>query len=117
VGETLRRAGEAAGVRVYKHPTKSDSYFGRSDNQALADLGVPAHTVGVAFDFPDYHAAGDHWEKIDYANMERVVRAVGLGLLLLADDPEAPRWDAANPRAARYAEAWKKLHGQTEARP
>lgn len=112
VGRTLARAGAATGVSVSKHPTKSDAFFGRSDNQALADLGVPAHTLSVAFEFPDYHAAGDHWEKIDYANMERVVRAVGLGLLLLADSPQAPRWDAANPRAAKYAEAWKKLHGQ-----
>jgi hypothetical protein len=112
VGATLARAGEEAGVSVTKHPTKSDAYFSRSDNQALADLGVPAHTLGVAFEFPDYHAPGDHWEKIDYANMERVARAVGLGLLMLADAAEAPRWDATNPRAARYAEAWKKLHGQ-----
>ncbi|HEV3470535.1 MAG TPA: M28 family peptidase [Pyrinomonadaceae bacterium] len=112
VGEALRRAAEAAGVRLYKHPTKSDAYFSRSDNQALADLGVPAHTVGVAFDFPDYHGVGDHWEKVDYANMERVVRAVALGLLSLADDPKAPRWDESNPRAAGYAEAWKRLHGQ-----
>jgi len=112
VGATLARAGEAVGVRVVKHPTKSDAFFSRSDNQALADLGVPAHTLGVAFEFPDYHAPGDHWEKIDYANMERIVRAAGLGLLMLADDPQAPRWDAANPRAAKYAEAWKRLQGQ-----
>ncbi|HWS55828.1 MAG TPA: M28 family peptidase [Pyrinomonadaceae bacterium] len=112
VGETLRRAGAAAGVRLFKHPTKSDAFFSRSDNQALADLGVPAHTVGVAFEFPDYHGVGDHWEKIDYANMERVVRAVALGLLALADDPRAPRWDESNPRAAKYAQAWKKLHGR-----
>jgi hypothetical protein len=112
VGAALQRAGEAAGVKVYQHPTKSDAFFGRSDNQALADLGVPAHTFGTAFEFPDYHGLGDHWEKIDYANMERVVRAVGLGLLRVADDPQAPRWNETNPRAAKYVEAWKKLHGQ-----
>jgi hypothetical protein len=112
VGAALARAGEAVGVQVVKHPTKSDAFFSRSDNRALADLGVPAHSLGVAFEFPDYHAVGDHWEKIDYANMERVVRAVGLGLLLLADDPQAPRWDETNPRAAPYLDAWKKLRGQ-----
>jgi hypothetical protein len=112
VGATLQRAGEAAGVKVYKHPTNSDAYFGRSDNQSLADAGVPAHTVGVAFEFPDYHAVGDEWSKVDYANMERVVRAVGLAALLVADDAREPRWNEQNPKTARYVEAWKKLHGK-----
>ena len=112
VGATLQHAGEAEGVRVYKHPTKSDTYFSRSDNQSLADAGVPAHTAGVAFEFPDYHAVGDHWDKIDYANMVRVARAVGRAALLIADSAQAPRWDEQNPKAARYVEAWKKLHGK-----
>ena len=112
VGATLQRAGEAEGVRVYKHPTNSDSYFSRSDNQSLADAGVPAHTAGVAFQFPDYHAVGDHWDKIDYANMTRVVRAVGRAALLLADSAQEPRWNEQNPKAAAYVEAWKKLHGK-----
>jgi hypothetical protein len=112
VGATLQRAGEAEGVRVYKHPTKSDAYFQRSDNQSLADAGVPAHTAGVAFEFPDYHAVGDHWEKIDYANMARVARAVGRAALLIADSTQEPRWNEQNPKAAAYVEAWKKLHGK-----
>jgi hypothetical protein len=111
VGAALARAGEAEGVRVYKHPTKSDAYFSRSDNQSLADSGVPAHTAGVSFDFPDYHAVGDEWQKIDYANMARVVRTVGRALLALADSAQEPRWNEQNPKAAPYIEAWKKLHG------
>ena len=50
----LADAAQAAGVRVYKNPQNSDAYFSRSDNQSLADLGIPAHTLCVAFDFPDY---------------------------------------------------------------
>jgi hypothetical protein len=112
VGEVLRRAGEAEGVRVYKHPTKSDSFFSRSDNQSLADSGVPAHSAGVAFEFPDYHAVGDEWPKIDFANMTRVVRTVGRAALALADSAQEPRWNEQNPKAAPYVEAWKKLHGK-----
>jgi hypothetical protein len=112
MGATLQRAGEAEGVRVYKHPTKSDSYFSRSDNQSLADAGVPAHTAGVAFEFPDYHAVGDEWQKVDFDNMTRVVRTVGHSLLSLADSTQEPRWNEQNPKAARYVEAWKKLHGK-----
>jgi len=112
VGAALQRAGESEGVRVYRHPTKSDSFFPRSDNQSLADSGVPAHSAGVAFEFPDYHAVGDEVSKIDFANMERVVRTVGRALLTLADSPQEPRWNEQNPKAAPYAEAWKKLHGK-----
>jgi hypothetical protein len=112
LGAVFERAGAASGVVVYKHPTNSDAFFGRSDNQALADVGVPAHTFGVAFEFPDYHGVGDHWDKIDYANMERVVRTVALGTLSIAEDPQAPKWNEANPKTAKYVEAWKKLQGQ-----
>jgi hypothetical protein len=112
VGAVLRQAGEAVGVKVYKHPTKSDAFFGRSDNQSLADAGVPAHTVSVAYEFPDYHAVGDEWPKVDYANMERIVRAVGLAALMIADDAQEPHWNEQNPKTAPYVEAWKKLHGK-----
>ncbi|HLM56196.1 MAG TPA: M28 family peptidase [Pyrinomonadaceae bacterium] len=112
VGALLSKAGEAAGVRVYKHPTNSDAFFGRSDNQSLADAGVPAHTVSVGYMYPDYHKPGDEWQKLDYANMERVVRAVALAVIDLADAPQPPRWNEQNPKAARYVEAWKKLHGK-----
>ncbi len=67
--KVLVDAGTVTGIKVYKNEKNSDPYFARSDNQALADMGVPAHTLGVAFDFPDYHGLGDEWQKIDYANM------------------------------------------------
>ena len=105
VSTVFAAAGQAEGVRVYKHPTHSDAYFGASDNQALADLGVPAHTLCVAFQYPDYHGPADHWEKVDYANMARVDRMVGRALLTIADDPAEPRWDESNPKAAKYLKA------------
>ncbi|HVF55005.1 MAG TPA: M28 family peptidase [Pyrinomonadaceae bacterium] len=112
VGAAIKAAGDATGVKVYKHPTNSDAFFSRSDNQALADVGVPAHTLGVAFEFPDYHAVGDEWQKIDYANMERVVRTVAVAVLSVANNPQEPKWNEANPRTAPYVEAWKKLHAK-----
>ncbi len=42
VGPIFQAAGETVGVRIVKHPKNSDLFFGRSDNQALADRGVPA---------------------------------------------------------------------------
>jgi hypothetical protein len=110
IGPILQAAGQALGIKVYKHPRNSDAYFSRSDNQSLADQGVPAHTLGVAFSYPDYHGVGDHWDKIDYKNMEKVDRVVALGIYRIAQNPVAPRWNASNPKAAKYLEAWKKNH-------
>ena len=100
--EYLREAGELTGIKVYKNQHNDDLYFGASDNVSLAEAGVPAHTLCVAYEFPDYHAVGDEWPKIDYANMAKVDRAVALGLVMLASSDEAPRWNAANPKAARF---------------
>lgn len=112
MGEIFKKAGELTGVNVYKHEKNSDSFFSRSDNQAMADAGVPAHTLCVAFIFPDYHQVGDHWEKIDYTNLAKTNRMVALALTMIANNSEAPKWNEANPKTARYVEAWKKLHGK-----
>ena len=106
----LAEAGKIAGIKVYKNEQASDPYFARSDNQALADVGIPAHTLCVAFDYPDYHKATDHWEKVDYSNMAKVDRAVALALLQIASDAPPPKWNESNPKAKKYAEAAKKLH-------
>jgi Peptidase family M28 len=110
VGTIFKAAGKLAGINVYKHQRNSDAFFGRSDNQALANQGVPAHTLCVAYVYPDYHGLGDHWDKIDYQNMARVDRAVALGVLMIANNPQAPRWNQANPKAARYLQTWRALH-------
>ena len=108
VGEIFARAGRLTGIEVYKHETNSDSYFGRSDNQALADQGVPAHTICVAFNYEDYHGAGDHADKIDYENMAAVNRMIATGILMIADNDHEPRWYEWNPKASRYLRAWRE---------
>ena len=109
VGDVLRKAGELTGIKITKHPVNSDRYFAFSDNQALADLGVPAHTISVAYEFPDYHGAADTWDKIDYANMAEIDRTVALAILTIANDPQAPRWNADNPKTTKYVEAARAL--------
>jgi len=111
VGSTLQRAAGQAGIRFWKHPTNSDQYFARSDNQALADAGVPAHTLAVAFGFPDYHGKDDTWDKIDYDNMAQVNRMIALALRDIANDPAAPAWTNV-PNAAKYREAARALHAK-----
>jgi Zn-dependent M28 family amino/carboxypeptidase len=108
--ELFSDAGKETGVRVYDRNSGKDPYFARSDNQALADDGIPSHTVAVALEFPDYHKPGDEWEKIDYANMALIDRMLGLGIISLANDPEIPKWNKENPNTKKYIQAWQALH-------
>jgi hypothetical protein len=112
VTKYLEQAGAETGIRLYKDPEASDAYFLRSDNDALARVGIPAHTITVAFDFPDYHAVGDEWQKIDYENMARVDRMLALALVNLANSAIAPEWNAENPKTLPFREARKKLLAQ-----
>lgn len=112
VGFVFQAAGKQVGVGVEKHPQYSDDFFGRSDNQALADAGIPAHTICTAFEYPDYHRPSDTWDKVDYGNMAKIDKMVALGLMVLADSPTEPRWNESNPKTADYVAAWKKLHGK-----
>jgi hypothetical protein len=114
VGEIFKAAGDLVGIKVFKHPTNSDAYFGRSDNQALADQGVPAHTLSVAYEYLDYHQVGDHWDKVDYDNMAKVDRMVTVGVLMIANNASEPKWNEANPKAARYLKAWRDHRIQPE---
>ncbi|THC40365.1 M28 family peptidase [Massilia sp. Mn16-1_5] len=107
VGAILKSAGDDTGIRVWKHPVNSDKYFAHSDNQALADQGIPSHTVSVAYGFPDYHGAGDHWDKIDYQNMAAVDRTVALAIWTIANGADTPKWNAKNPKASKYLGIWQ----------
>lgn len=99
----------AAGVRVFS--TKdSDAYFARSDNQPLADVGIPSSTVAVAYTFPEYHGVADEWQKIDFPNMAKVDRAIAAGIAAVADSATPPKWNSSDARTQRYREAYLRLH-------
>jgi len=108
----VQRAGASAGIQIYKHSRNSDAYFDASDNFSLAEEGVPAETLAVAFDFTDYHAVGDEWQKIDYDNMAEVDRAITLAMYLMAASDQPVRWNEANPKTAPFVRAWKRLGEQ-----
>ena len=99
----ISSAARAEGVKTWSKAS-ADDFFDRSDNYAFALHGVIAHTIVVAFEYPDYHAVGDDWRKIDYVNMAKVDRGVAAGLLAIADSSERPKWSDSED-AARYREA------------
>jgi len=104
----VEAAGQATGIKVRRSGANSEMFFSASDNYPLAKAGVPSETLVVAFDYSDYHAVGDEWNKIDYDNMARVDRTVAAATLLLADSETTPHWSessgAASFRKARSAQ-------------
>lgn len=92
VADILKPAAAANGIRVVRRAKWSEDAFERSDNEALAKKGVPAHTLSVAYMFPDYHRVGDEAGKLNYGNMAAVTNAVAAGVLALANRTEPPHW-------------------------
>ncbi|MCI0424141.1 MAG: hypothetical protein L0312_33845 [Acidobacteria bacterium] len=60
------------------------------------------------FLYSDIHAPGDHWDKIDYPNLEKLNRAVAVALWMIAEDPVEPKWNESVPKAAPYLKAWQQ---------
>ena len=96
----VETAGQATGVKVRRSGANSELFFSASDNYPLAKAGVPSETLVVAFDYSDYHAVGDEWNKIDYDNMARIDRTVAAATLLLADSEATPQWSNSGGTAA-----------------
>ncbi len=109
LGQVLEDSSHLMGVKTWKHEQYSDAFFSRSDNQALADAGVPAITLAVTWQYPDYHRAGDHWDKIDYENFEAIARAVGLTSLRVANSSQPVNWMTDNQKNQRYRKAWQAM--------
>lgn len=105
----LVAAGRRVGVKIVKDAASSSKYFERSDNGPIARAGIPAHTLSVAYEFPDYHGLGDEWQKIDYENMAKVDQAVGIAMLNLSSALTPPRWNSTDPATQSYLDAAKKL--------
>jgi hypothetical protein len=99
------------GVPVTGHPKYSAMYFGASDNLFFARAGIPAHTICTAFEFSDYHKVGDSADKLDYNNMEKIVKLSASVVFDIANAKSRPEWNKDEPGAAQYIAAAAKLAG------
>jgi hypothetical protein len=110
--DVVRKAGDATGLQVVKDENLNVRYFAQSDNQPLADAGIPAHTLSVGFMFPDYHKPGDEWPKLDYENLAKVDRTVALAVFRVANSLDTPQWNKDIPDTGRYTKAHQDMLGK-----
>lgn len=66
--------------KFYADPYTKMKLFYRSDNAALASLGVPAHTISTSKmdDEPNYHKVSDEVSTLDLDNMTEIIKAIAI---------------------------------------
>ncbi|HEX2451187.1 MAG TPA: M20/M25/M40 family metallo-hydrolase [Gemmatimonadales bacterium] len=89
MGDIIKRAN----LPIAPDPRPAERFFERSDNIALARVGIPAHTLASYGMHPDYHTPADDVSKIEFRHMARVVDAGARLVRLLANGPK-PEWHA-----------------------
>ncbi|MBB5710428.1 M28 family metallopeptidase [Sphingomonas xinjiangensis] len=87
-GETLK----AHGALVTADPYPEQNFFQRSDNYALAQKGIVAHTVSGWAVVPTYHTPEDTVERLDLPFMTRAIQSLVAPLRSLANSRAKPEW-------------------------
>jgi Zn-dependent M28 family amino/carboxypeptidase len=80
----------------YDDPNDPNKYFFRSDHFHYAQKGIPI-IFYMDGDHEDYHKPSDHVDKIDFEQMEKVVRTIYATAWALANRTERPRVDKTLP--------------------
>ena len=81
----------AHGIPLVPDPRPSEEFFQRSDNFALAQRGIVAHTISSFNLHRDYHQPSDEVSRVDPVHLARVIEATARAVRLLADGPR-PAW-------------------------
>jgi hypothetical protein len=91
LGPILARGAKSAGVDLVADPYPQENYYVRSDNVAFIRQGVIGQTVSAGSTHPDYHGLDDEADRIEYENLEQLVRGIYLGASLIATGAETPK--------------------------
>ena len=76
----------------YKFYPDTLNRFYLSDNITLAMKGIPAHTISSSRGSrePYYHTPDDEWDKLDYNNMNEVIKAIALSATSIISGKDTP---------------------------
>lgn len=91
-GVILNRNLEGTGYRIEPDPYPELNLFYRSDNETLARLGVPAHTISTDQIDKDklYHTVNDEFETIDIKNTTATIRAIATSAKSIVEGKDTP---------------------------
>lgn len=80
------------GARLVADPHPKENFFQRSDNYALAQKGIIAHTVSSFGLHKDYHRPSDDLAHIDFNHMEVAIRSMIKPVEWLVNSEFKPQW-------------------------
>ncbi|MBV1888150.1 MAG: M28 family peptidase, partial [Urechidicola sp.] len=91
-GTMVQKNVENTGYTIHPDPYYPDfNLFFRSDNAALAFLGVPAHTFSTSPpDDKDYHKVSDEAETLNIENITETIRVIAIGTSSFIDGTDTP---------------------------
>jgi len=85
---------QARGARVGPDPYPEQNFFERSDNFALAQRGIVAHTVSGWATIPTYHTPDDTIANINFGFMTQAIQSLVAPLTAVAEGDFIPTWTA-----------------------
>lgn len=83
---------KARGALIGPDPYPEQNFFQRSDNYALAQRGVVAHTISGWATIPTYHTPDDTIENINFDFMTQAIQSLVAPLTALAEGDFTPTW-------------------------
>lgn len=84
----------AHGAKIKPDPYPDQNFFQRSDNYALARMGVVAHTISAWPIPPTYHDPSDDPAHVDFAFMAQTIQSMVPPVRWLLTSDFAPAWNA-----------------------
>jgi hypothetical protein len=81
------------GALISADPFPQQMFFQRSDNYALAQKGVIAHTAAAGGQVPTYHRPNDDLDHIDLDLMTQLIQSMIEPLRWLANSDFRPEWN------------------------
>jgi hypothetical protein len=82
------------GALIGADPFPQQQFFQRSDNYALAQKGVIAHTAAAGGQVPTYHKPTDDLDHIDLDLMTQLIQSMIEPLQWLANSDFRPEWNS-----------------------
>lgn len=91
-GTILQNNLKKSKFKFYADPYTEMQLFYRSDNAALAAVGVPAHTISTSKmdDEANYHKASDEVSTLDLDNMTQIIEAIAISSESIINGKDTP---------------------------
>lgn len=91
-GTILQNNLKKSKFKFHADPYTSMQLFYRSDNAALAAVGVPAHTISTSKmdDEKNYHKASDEVSTLDLDNMTEIIKAIAISSESIISGKDTP---------------------------